>query len=138
MFLRFHRLGRALYAIGGNAEAARAPASGSSAVMWGIFMSPACLAAIAGLVLTGPSPRSCRPGPGHDFHVFAAAVIGGISLNGGKGTMLGALTGVLLLGVLQNLLTLAGAGVLDRGGLRRDHSHRAGGEPGHGRAAEEA
>jgi len=41
------------------------------------------------------------------FTVFAAAVIGGISLDGGKGTMFGALTGVLLLGVVQNLLTLA-------------------------------
>ena len=38
---------------------------------------------------------------------FAAAVIGGISLDGGKGTMFGALTGVLLLGVVGNLLTLA-------------------------------
>jgi simple sugar transport system permease protein len=41
------------------------------------------------------------------FYVFAAAVIGGISLNGGKGRLLGALTGVLLLGILQNVLTLA-------------------------------
>jgi simple sugar transport system permease protein len=41
------------------------------------------------------------------FTVFAAAVIGGISLDGGRGTMFGALTGVLLLGVVQNLLTLA-------------------------------
>lgn len=39
--------------------------------------------------------------------VFAAAVIGGIALDGGKSTMSGALTGVLLLGVVQNLLTLA-------------------------------
>jgi simple sugar transport system permease protein len=41
------------------------------------------------------------------FTVFAAAVIGGISLDGGRGTMVGALTGVLLIGVVQNLLTLA-------------------------------
>jgi len=41
------------------------------------------------------------------FYVFAAAVIGCISLNGGKGRLLGALTGVLLLGILQNVLTLA-------------------------------
>jgi ribose/xylose/arabinose/galactoside ABC-type transport system permease subunit len=39
------------------------------------------------------------------FNVFAAAVIGGISLNGGQGRMIGALTGVLLLGLLQNVLT---------------------------------
>jgi simple sugar transport system permease protein len=41
------------------------------------------------------------------FTVFAAAVIGGISLDGGRGTMFGALTGVLLLAVVENLLTLA-------------------------------
>ena len=41
------------------------------------------------------------------FTVFAAAVIGGISLNGGRGTMLGAATGVLLLGIIQNILTLS-------------------------------
>ncbi len=41
------------------------------------------------------------------FTVFAAAVIGGISLDGGKGSMIGALTGVLLLGIVQNILTLA-------------------------------
>jgi simple sugar transport system permease protein len=41
------------------------------------------------------------------FTVFAAAVIGGIRLNGGQGTMFGALTGVLLLGVISNILTLS-------------------------------
>jgi simple sugar transport system permease protein len=41
------------------------------------------------------------------FYVFAAAVIGGISLNGGQGRILGALSGVILLGLLQNVLTLS-------------------------------
>jgi simple sugar transport system permease protein len=41
------------------------------------------------------------------FYVFAAAVIGGISLNGGQGRIVGALTGVVLLGSLQNVLTLS-------------------------------
>ena len=41
------------------------------------------------------------------FYVFAASVIGGISLNGGQGRIIGALTGVLLLGLLQNVLTLS-------------------------------
>jgi simple sugar transport system permease protein len=42
------------------------------------------------------------------FIVFAAAVVGGISLNGGKGTLFGALCGVLVLGLIQNILTLGG------------------------------
>ena len=47
-------------------------------------------------------------GQGLIFTVFAAAVIGGISLDGGKGTLFGALCGVIVLGLIQNILTLAG------------------------------
>lgn len=47
-------------------------------------------------------------GNGYIFTVFAAAVIGGISLNGGKGTVFGAFTGILLLFLIQNVLTLGG------------------------------
>ncbi len=66
------------------------------------------LAAIGGLIITGyVGAINANQGNGMIFTVFAAAVIGGISLDGGKGTMFGALTGVLLLGVVQNLLTLA-------------------------------
>ncbi|MGZ3577335.1 MAG: ABC transporter permease subunit, partial [Vulcanimicrobiaceae bacterium] len=50
---------------------------------------------------------SANQGNGMIFTVFAAAVIGGVSLDGGRGTLFGALTGVLLLGVVDNLLTLA-------------------------------
>lgn len=50
---------------------------------------------------------NANQGQGLIFTVFAAAVIGGISLNGGKGSLAGALLGVLLLGMLENLLTLA-------------------------------
>jgi simple sugar transport system permease protein len=66
------------------------------------------LAALAGLMLTGRiASVVTSQGQNMIFYVFAAAVIGGISLNGGKGRLLGALTGVLLLGILQNVLTLA-------------------------------
>jgi simple sugar transport system permease protein len=108
LFLRYHRLGRALYAIGGNAEAARVAGVRVDRVMWGTFIVAGMLAALAGLMLTGRI-ASVVPSQGQNmiFYVFAAAVIGGISLNGGKGRLLGALTGVLLLGILQNVLTLA-------------------------------
>ena len=108
LFLRFHRLGRAIYAIGGNAEAARAAGIRVDRVLWGTFIVAGMLAAVAGLMLTGRI-ASVVPSQGQNmiFYVFAAAVIGGISLNGGKGRLLGALTGVLLLGILQNVLTLA-------------------------------
>ena len=106
--LRHHRLGRALYAIGGNAEAARAAGIRVERITWGVYVLAGVLAAVGGLVITGyVGAISANQGNGMIFTVFAAAVIGGISLDGGKGTMLGALTGVVLLGVVQNVLTLA-------------------------------
>jgi simple sugar transport system permease protein len=106
--LKYHRLGRALYAIGGNAEAARAAGIRVERVVWGVYVLAGMLASLGGLVITGyVGAISANQGTGMIFTVFAAAVIGGISLDGGKGTMFGALTGVLLLGVVQNLLTLA-------------------------------
>jgi simple sugar transport system permease protein len=106
--LRYHRLGRALYAIGGNPEAARAAGIRVERVIWGVYVLAGVLAALGGLAITGyVGAISANQGNGIIFTVFAAAVIGGISLDGGKGTMFGALTGVLLLGVVQNVLTLA-------------------------------
>ncbi len=108
LVLRYHRLGRALYAIGGNAEAARAAGIRVERVTWGVYVLAGALAAIGGLVTVGyVGAISANQGNGMIFTVFAAAVIGGISLDGGKGSMFGALTGVLLLGVVQNVLTLA-------------------------------
>ncbi|MET9044407.1 ABC transporter permease [Streptomyces sp. NPDC004362] len=108
LVLRYHRVGRALYAIGGNADAARAAGIRVERVMLGVFVVAGCLASIGGIMQTGyVGAISANQGNNMIFTVFAAAVIGGISLDGGKGTMLGALTGVLLLGVVQNLLTLA-------------------------------
>ncbi|MFH8566339.1 ABC transporter permease [Streptomyces sp. NPDC017988] len=106
--LKYHRVGRALYAIGGNPDAARAAGIRVERVMLGVFVVAGGLAAVGGLMQTGyVGAINANQGQNMIFTVFAAAVIGGISLDGGKGTMFGALTGVLLLGVVQNLLTLA-------------------------------
>lgn len=106
--LRYHRIGRALYAIGGNPAAARAAGIRVERITRGVFVLGGLLAALGGLIVTGyVGAINANQGNGMIFTVFAAAVIGGISLDGGKGTMLGALSGVLLLGVVQNLLTLA-------------------------------
>lgn len=108
LFLRYHRIGRALYAIGGNAEAARVAGIRVERVTWAVYVIGGMLAALAGLMLTGRiASVVSSQGQNMIFYVFAAAVIGGISLNGGRGRLLGALTGVLLLGILQNVLTLA-------------------------------
>jgi simple sugar transport system permease protein len=108
LFLRYHRIGRAIYAIGGNSEAARAAGIRVDRVVFGVYVAGSLLAVLAGLMLTGRL-ASVSSGQGQNmiFTVFAAAVIGRISLNGGRGTMLGALLGVLLLGLVSNILTLS-------------------------------
>ena len=108
LFLRYHRFGRAIYAVGGNAEAARAAGIRVETVVWIVYIVGCGLAAFAGLLLTGRSGvGALRPGSEHDLHRVRRVVIGGISLSGGRGSMFGALTGVLLLGVISNILTLS-------------------------------
>src|SRR6266498_1943275 len=108
VFLGFFRHGRAIYAVGGNAEAARAAGIRTDRVAWVVFMVGSLLAALAGLLLTGRlGSVAAAQGQGLIFQVFAAAVIGGVSLEGGKGTIFGALCGVIVLGLITNILTLA-------------------------------
>jgi simple sugar transport system permease protein len=107
--LGFTRPGRALYAIGGNVDAARAAGIRTDRVLWLTLVVASTLAALGGLLLSGRlASVAAAQGNGDIFTVFAAAVIGGVSLNGGKGSMFGAFTGVLLLFMIQNVLTLAG------------------------------
>lgn len=112
LFLRYHRLGRAIYAVGGNPEAARAAGIKIDQVRIGVYIAGSVLAAIGGLMEAG-RVSSVAPtqgyGEGIIFAVFAAAVIGGVSLRGGRGNMVGAASGVILLGVVQNILDLENA-----------------------------
>ncbi|MGS2648670.1 ABC transporter permease [Streptosporangium sp. G12] len=109
VLLGFTRYGRALYAIGGNVDAARAAGIRTGRVLWTALVGASLLAALGGLLLSGRlASVAAAQGDGAIFTVFAAAVIGGVSLNGGKGTMFGAFTGILLLYMIQNVLTLAG------------------------------
>lgn len=108
LVLRYHRFGRAIYAIGGNAEASRAAGIRVERVTWVVFIIASLLAAFAGLLLSGRlGAITAQQGSNLIFTTFAAAVIGGISLNGGKGSPMGALMGVLLLAVVTNILTLS-------------------------------
>jgi simple sugar transport system permease protein len=107
-FLRYHSAGRAMYAIGGNPAAARAAGIRVDRVIMAVYFAAGLLAAFAGLLDTARiSAVTGDQGKDLIFDVFAAAVIGGVSLDGGRGRMAGALSGVLLLGIVQNLLTLS-------------------------------
>ncbi|NIJ06327.1 ABC transporter permease subunit [Frigoribacterium faeni] len=109
LLLRYTSWGRALYAIGGNPEAARAAGIRVDFVLITAFVAASGLAAFAGLMLAGRL-ASVTSGMGENliFSALAAAVIGGVQLTGGQGRIIGALMGVLLLGTLTNVLTLAG------------------------------
>lgn len=110
LFLRYHRIGRAIYALGGNRGAARAAGVKVDRIRVGVYVAGSVLAAIGGLMEAGRvSAVTGQQGYGEGiiFSVFAAAVIGGVSLQGGRGNMVGAATGVILLGLVQNLLDLA-------------------------------
>lgn len=108
LFMKYHRMGRAIYAVGGSRIAARAAGIRDDRVIWGVFIAGSLLAAIAGLLLTGRlASVSTALGQNDIFTVFAAAVIGRISLSGGRGTVAGAVSGVILLGIISNILTLS-------------------------------
>ncbi|HEV7906757.1 MAG TPA: ABC transporter permease [Pseudonocardiaceae bacterium] len=105
--LAYFRQGRSLYAIGGNAEAAKAAGIRVDRVVWTVLIIGGLLAALAGILMTGRlGSVAVAQGNGMIFTVFAATVIGGVSLDGGKGTLFGALSGVLMLGLIENILRL--------------------------------
>lgn len=107
----FTTLGRSVYAIGGNVQAARAAGIRVERVQMGVLIVASLLAAIGGLLFTanlGTVGQS--QGDGMIFTVFAMCVIGGVGLNGGKGTIFGAFTGVILLIIIQQLLSFAQVG----------------------------
>jgi len=108
LVFQYHRYGRALYAVGGNEEAARAAGINVDRIIWSAFFFAGLLAGLAGVLMTGRLDSAVTTqGQGIIFSAFAAAVIGGVSLGGGRGTIIGVVSGVLLIGVINNLLTLA-------------------------------
>ncbi len=102
-------LGTYLYAIGENEETARL--SGIETARWkiGMFMAAGLLAAIAGLfVLIRTNSMQPTSGDGLEFQAVVAAVLGGNSLKGGKGSLYGTIFGALTLYTVRSALTLAG------------------------------
>ena len=112
IILNHRRFGRELYAIGGNRQAAIASGIDADARVRQVYVLSGLLAAFAGWMLAGRvGSIQANLGEGYIFTVMAAAVIGGISLQGGRGTMLGALGGVLLLSTIDRGLNLMNVNV---------------------------
>jgi len=101
------RFGRYVYAIGGNAEAARLAGVKVTLMIVITYMIAGITYAIGGTILTARL-NSAQPiaGVGYELDAIAAAVIGGTSLSGGIGTIWGTVLGALIMGVLRNGLNL--------------------------------
>jgi len=102
-----HRFGREVYAIGGNEQAARLAGLSVGRAKVAVYALSGLLASLAG-VLYAAQYRQGKPdaGVGLELDAIAAVVIGGASLSGGKGTVVGALAGVLIFGLLTNIFQL--------------------------------
>ena len=108
VFLTKTTLGRSIYCVGGNPEAARLSGINSANVLTFCYTFSGLMAAIAGIVTTGRSgicngTMAIQP---YDTEAIAACIIGGASFMGGKGTMAGTIVGALIIGVLRNGFTL--------------------------------
>lgn len=107
--LRFTPVGRHIYATGGNRDAARVCGIDVSRLIIGVYTASAMIAALASLILLS-RVASAQPnaGVGMELDSIAAVLIGGASVSGGYGTVLGTLVGVFLLGFINNGLNLLG------------------------------
>ncbi len=107
IILSYRKFGRDIYAVGGNRSAAIASGIDAGRRIRQVYMISGLLAAFAGMMLAGRvASVQVNLGEGFIFTVMAAAVIGGVSLQGGRGTMLGVLGGVLLLSTIDRGLNL--------------------------------
>ncbi|HEU4382795.1 MAG TPA: ribose ABC transporter permease [Anaeromyxobacteraceae bacterium] len=105
--LRFTALGRAVYAVGGNEEAARLSGIPVAGTKLFAYAYSGLASALGALVLTGRL-NSAQPtaGSGYELDAIAAVVVGGTSLFGGRGGVLGTFVGALIIGVLNNGMNL--------------------------------
>jgi ribose/xylose/arabinose/galactoside ABC-type transport system permease subunit len=100
-------LGRYIYAVGGNEQAARASGINVTQVKMAVYSISGVLAGLAGILLTSRiTTGQPNAGAGFELDAIAAVVIGGSSTTGGKGSITGTLVGVLLIGVINNSLDL--------------------------------
>ena len=101
------RIGRYIYALGGNESATALSGININRVKLFVFAVSGLLAALAGLIVTARL-GSAQPtaGSGYELDAIAAVVVGGTSLMGGKGRIFGTLIGALIIGFLSNALNL--------------------------------
>jgi ribose transport system permease protein len=105
------RFGRYVYAVGGNLEAARLAGIKTNRIRISVYIISGVLSALAGILLASRI-NSGQPNAGlmYELDVIAAVVVGGTSLFGGRGTIIGTFIGTMLIAVLRNGLNLVNVG----------------------------
>lgn len=101
------RLGRYVYAVGGNEEASRLSGLNTTKLKVWVYTISGILASLSGIIVTSRL-FSAQPnaGSGYELDAIAAVVLGGTSLAGGQGSILGTVVGALIIGILNNSLNL--------------------------------
>jgi putative multiple sugar transport system permease protein len=105
-------IGRRIYALGGNEKAARLSGVNTQRLLFYTFINMGVLAALAGLIVAARlNSATPNAGDGMELDVIAACFIGGASASGGIGTVIGAVVGAFMIGVLNNGMSILGVGI---------------------------
>lgn len=101
--------GRQIYALGGNAKAARLSGINTEKVFFWVYTNMGILSAIAGIVLSARNASATpKAGDGFEMDAIASCYIGGAATSGGIGTIIGAVVGAFIMGILNNGMSLYG------------------------------
>lgn len=107
LMMKFTRYGRKIYALGGNQEAAMLAGVDVKNYKLSVFTINGLMCGIAGLVmLSRLGSANATLSSGYELDAIAGAVVGGVSLSGGKGNIFGAVLGILLLGIITNAMNI--------------------------------
>lgn len=111
-FVLYHTtFGRSVYAVGGNPVAAWLTGIKVKNVLFTLYVISGFLAGLAGVIMTARCmSSSMQTLSGLELDTIAAVFIGGISMTGGRGNLLGVIIGVLIIGVINNAMSVLGAG----------------------------
>jgi putative multiple sugar transport system permease protein len=105
-------IGRRVYAFGGNEKAAKLSGINTNKVLFLTFVNMGLVAAIAGIVFSGRlNAATPNAGVGFELDAIAACYIGGASASGGTGKIIGAVIGGLVMGILNNGMSILGVGI---------------------------
>ncbi len=100
--------GRQIYAMGGNAKAARLSGIDTRKVFFWVYTNMGFLAAVAGIVLSARNQSATpKAGDGFEMDAIASCYIGGAATSGGSGTIIGAVIGAFIMGILNNGMSIA-------------------------------